>query len=118
MTNPQVGAPGQWLREQRQTRGWSIQQMARNLRDTAALAGDTLPPNDCLTTMIRRWEKGGGVSERYRLHYCHAFQIPPGQFGGTPAPETAPGEPAAKSTTCNHEPRTVVLIVVAVERRS
>ena len=35
--------------------------------------------------MIRRWEKGGGVSERYQLHYCRTFQIPPPpHFGGMP----------------------------------
>ena len=31
MTKPHPGAHGQWLREQRQARGWNIQQMARKL---------------------------------------------------------------------------------------
>jgi hypothetical protein len=32
--------------------------------------------------MIHRWENDrSGISERCRLHYCKAFQIPTGQFG-------------------------------------
>ena len=104
MANPQAGAHGQWLREQRQARGWSIQQMTRKLREAAALAGDTLPEADCLGTMIRRWEKGGGVSERYQLHYCRVFQIRPGHFGGTPASDTGD----------DHEPFRVVYVIIVL----
>ncbi len=75
--------------------------MRRRLRKAAQSAGDTLPGNECLGVMIRRWEKGtGGVSERYRLHYCKAFQIPIDQFGySRPAaepdsPEDSAAEPA------------------------
>jgi hypothetical protein len=107
MTTPQPGTHSHWLREQRHTRGWNIQQMARKLAETARAAGDTTPATECLATMIRRWEKGSGISERYRLHYCSVFQIQPRHFGGTPAPEP---EPAAD--TCNHEPLKVALIVV------
>ena len=57
MMIPRSGGHGPWLREQRQAQGWNIQQMARKLRETAALAGDTLPQNDCLATMVRRWER-------------------------------------------------------------
>ncbi|HUC59282.1 MAG TPA: hypothetical protein VMA95_17910 [Streptosporangiaceae bacterium] len=112
MTTPHTGGHGQWLRGQRQARGWNIRQMARKLRETAARAGDTLPQNDCLATMIRRWEKGNGISERYQLHYCHAFQIPPRHFGSTPPSEAAPGEPAPNSAASDHEPVTVVLIII------
>ncbi len=56
--------------------------MRRQLREAAKTAGDTLPGNECLGVMIRRWEKdSGGVSERYRMHYCKAFQIPLDEFG-------------------------------------
>ena len=103
MASPHAGARGQWLREQRQARGWNIQQMVRKLRETGALAGDTLPRNDCLVTTIRRWEKGNGISERYQFHYCHVFQIPPRHFGGMPAPDNAARD---------HQPARVVLIIV------
>ncbi len=83
-----IGAPasrGQWLRQQRQSRGWSVPEMRRHLREAAREAGDTLPGNECLGVMIRRWEKDdGGVSERYRMHYCRAFRIPFEEFGTAP----------------------------------
>jgi hypothetical protein len=42
---------------------------------------------------IYRWERGAdGISERYRLHYCHALAIPPARFG-TDHPDNQP--PAA-----------------------
>jgi hypothetical protein len=112
VTIPRTGAHGQWLRGQRQARGWTIGQMARNLRAAAALAGDTVPGDDCLAVMIRRWEKGSGISERYQIHYCRAFQIPPRHFGGTLPPEAAPGEPSPDSSACDHEPVIVVLVIV------
>lgn len=75
-------AYGRWLREQRQARSWSVPQMGRKLREAAAAAGDTLPSRDCLHVMIHRWEDDrSGISERYRLHFCKAFQIPADQFG-------------------------------------
>lgn len=56
--------------------------MRRQLREAARSAGDTLPSNECLNVMIRRWEDGrSGMSERYRLHYCGALQIPVEGFG-------------------------------------
>src|SRR5215469_8428614 len=75
-------AHGQWLQRQRQARGWSVTEMRRRLREAARESGDTLPDNDCLTVMIHRWEDDrSGISERYRLHYCKAFQIPIEEFG-------------------------------------
>jgi hypothetical protein len=65
--------------------------MRRRLREAARAAGDTLPSNDCLGVMIHRWENDrSGVSERYRLHYCRAFEIPVEKFGLVPS---APGGP-------------------------
>ncbi len=54
--------------------------MGRKLRDAARTADDTIPGIECLNTMIRRWEHGAGISERYRLHFCRAFSIPPDDF--------------------------------------
>jgi len=56
--------------------------MRRRLREAARAAGDTLPSNDCLSVMIHRWENDrSGVSERYRLHFSKALQIPIEEFG-------------------------------------
>lgn len=50
--------------------------MRRQLRAAARTSGDNLPDNECLSGMIRRWERGAnGMSERYRMHYCRAFGI-------------------------------------------
>lgn len=71
--------------------------MRRKLREAAKAAGDTLPNNECLTVMIHRWENGrSGISERYRLHYCEAFQIPADSFGD-PAAGPMAGHPAASA---------------------
>jgi hypothetical protein len=90
---PPAGYPlsrGEWLRVQRQARGWSVPEMRVRLRQAAREAGDVLPGNECLGVMIRRWEKdSGGVSERYRLHYCGAFGIPLDGFGSAPPPADA-----------------------------
>jgi transcriptional regulator with XRE-family HTH domain len=112
MTTPQPGTRSHWLREQRQARGWNIQLMARKLAEAARVAGDIAPDSECLSTMIRRWEKGGGISERYQLHYCRAFQIPPCRFASTPPPWAAPAQPAANPTAGHREPVTVVLVIV------
>jgi hypothetical protein len=78
---------GVWLRQQRQTRGWPIPEMARQLRRAATASGDALPGNNGLHRNIRRWESGtGSLSERYKLHYCNVLGILPARFG--------PGHPA------------------------
>jgi transcriptional regulator with XRE-family HTH domain len=87
---------GASLRALRQSRGWSVPEMARQLRVAAKAAGDTsVPGNKALCTYIRRWERGTiGPSERYRLHYGKAFGIPPGQLGPGQATGTAAPGPA------------------------
>jgi hypothetical protein len=56
--------------------------MIRQLRDAAESAGDKLPDKETMVVMIHRWENGGsGISERYRLHYCAAFNTPVDRFG-------------------------------------
>lgn len=83
---------GAWLRAQRQARGWNASEMARQLRRAAKSNGDTLPGSQTLFTYLRRWEHGLVCpSERYRLHYCTALGIEPGQFGPGQPPETAHG---------------------------
>lgn len=85
---------------QRQARGWSVPEMRRHLREAAREAGDTLPGNECLGVMIRRWEKDdGGVSERYRMHFCRAFGVPFEEFGTAPPPAAAIRQVLAQDTT-------------------
>ena len=87
-------AHGHWLREQRQARGWTAHETARQLRAAARSAGDKLPDNRCLLVMIYRWEDDrSGISERSRLHYCRALGIPAADFG-TPQPEPPLDPPA------------------------
>src|SRR6266516_3109170 len=76
---------GTWLRQQRESRCWSVREMARRLRDAARTGGDTVPSSAAMANMIRRWERGSGMSERYRMHYCQAFGTAPAQFGGQAA---------------------------------
>ncbi len=88
---------GDWLRAQRHARGWTVPDMRRHLRDAARAAGDTLPSNDCLSVMIRRWESDrSGISERYRLHFCRMLQITMDQFGYDPS---QPGPPVMPVTS-------------------
>jgi transcriptional regulator with XRE-family HTH domain len=89
---PGLGAA---LRAQRQARGWNVPEMARQLREAAKASGDkSVPGNKALCTYIRRWERGTiGPSERYRLHYCKAFGLPPDRIGPWPGS----GEPVNSS---------------------
>src|SRR5260370_32643610 len=95
--NLHMGATyGAWLRAQRHARGCTVPEMRRHLRDAARAAGDTLPSNDCLSVMIRRWESDrGGISERYRMHFCRMLQITMDQFGYDPS---QPGPPVMPVT--------------------
>src|SRR5260370_8839570 len=82
---------GAWLRAQRHARGWTVPEMRRHLRDAARAAGDTLPSNDCLSVMIRRWESDrSGISERYRLHFSRMLQVTLDDFGQAPAAPASP----------------------------
>jgi hypothetical protein len=98
---------GRWLRQQRQSRAWNVPELARRLRQAARASGDTLPSSECLWTMIRRWERGAGVSERYRLHYCKLFQIDPDQFGSARLPGSPPG-PRGSAVQLRLAPSTAV----------
>ena len=91
-----------WLREQREARGWTRSEMARQLIRAGRTRGDRqLPGLDGMCHNIYRWERGGPLSERYRLHYCQAFGIQAAQFAPSPHPE--PGPPAvAAGPGCPH----------------
>jgi transcriptional regulator with XRE-family HTH domain len=78
---------GAWLRQHREARGWTRREMARQLIQAGRDTGDKyMPGMDSMCHNIHRWERGrGGLTERYKLHYCRAFGIAPGQFGADPA---------------------------------
>src|SRR5216683_5181526 len=77
---------GAWLRRQREDRGWTRSEMARQLIKAAKARGDTsVPGADNISHNIYRWERGAvAPAERYKLYYCGAFAIPFGQFGTLP----------------------------------
>src|SRR5258705_1610360 len=72
-----------WLRRQREDRGWTRTELARQLIRAARARGDTsMPGTDNISHNIYRWERGVvAPAERYKLLYCGAFGIPFGQFG-------------------------------------
>jgi tetratricopeptide (TPR) repeat protein len=103
-----------WLRQQREARGWARREMAWRLIQAGRDAGDTsMPGIDAIYQNIRRWERGECTpTERYRLCYCTALTIPPGQFGatpphqtstkaGTPALAVSPGSSLARTRSAN-----------------
>ncbi len=78
---------GVWLRQQRQARGWARPEMARRLIRAGEARGDkSMPGMDSMCHNIYRWERGAdGMTERYKLSYCHALGIAVSHFG--------PGQP-------------------------
>ena len=74
---------GPWLRQQREQRSWSRNEMARRLIRVAQVSGDTaMPAAEDVAANIYRWERGTVTpSDRYRLYYCHTLGIPPDRFG-------------------------------------
>jgi hypothetical protein len=56
--------------------------MARQLAKAAGDTRGTLPDLVSLGAYVRRWERNAnGITERYKLLYCTALSIKPGQFG-------------------------------------
>src|SRR5205085_10884667 len=82
-----------WLRRQREDRGWTRTELARQLIRAARARGDTsMPGADNISHNIYRWERGAvAPAERYKLLYCGAFGIPFSQFGAPASPGTPPG---------------------------
>src|SRR5690349_13301671 len=91
-----------WLRRQREDRGWTRTELARQLTRAARARGDTsLPGTDNISHNIYRWERGAVTpAERYKLLYCSAFGIPFSQFGTALPPgmvDASPAVPAASA---------------------
>ncbi len=64
---------GTWLRQQRQQRGWSRAELARQLQQAAGLT--TLPATGILTAQIGGWERGETPTGRYLRLCCQAFGL-------------------------------------------
>jgi transcriptional regulator with XRE-family HTH domain len=102
---------GTWLRQQREDRGWTRSELARQLIKAARTRGDTsVPSADNISHNIYRWERGAVTpAERYQLYYCGAFGIPFSQFGiassrpGTAPPGMVDPNPGAPSVAAYRE---------------
>jgi transcriptional regulator with XRE-family HTH domain len=91
---------GAWLRQQREDRGWTRTELARQLIKAARTRGDSsVPSAGNISHNVYRWERGTVTpAERYQLYYCGAFGIPFSQFGISAPPgmvDPNPGAPAA-----------------------
>lgn len=86
---------------QRKERGWTRLGMARRLRDAADDPKD-LPRLETIVHNIHRWESGPeyGVSERYRVLYCRAFEMSEFDLFGTAG---APNKSAGTNATAGCE---------------
>jgi hypothetical protein len=70
------------LRLWRQSKGWDVPRMARELRKAARDSGEDVAAHHGLVKMIPQWERGGRAPrERYRLLYLKVFT---GALGGLP----------------------------------
>lgn len=74
------------LRRWRESRGWDVSRLARELRQAARESGQDVAVHAGLVKMIPRWEKGDRVPrERYRLLYERLGYRPSGD-GISPVP--------------------------------
>ena len=65
----------QTLRLLRESRGWDVPRMARELRKAARDTGEDVAAHHGLVKMIPQWERGGRAPrERYRLLYLKVFE--------------------------------------------
>jgi len=77
------------LRQWRQSQGWDVPRMARELRKAAKDSGEDVAAHHSLVKMIPQWERGNRVPrERYRLLYLKVFEdiaggLSPGVAAGT-----------------------------------
>ena len=63
------------LRLWRESRGWDVPRMARELRKAARDSGEDVAAHHGLVKMIPQWERGNRAPrERYRLLYSKIFQ--------------------------------------------
>ena len=66
---------GETLRSWRQSKGWDVPRMARELRKAARDSGEDVAAHHGLVKMIPQWERGGRAPrERYRLLYLKVFE--------------------------------------------
>lgn len=82
---------GETLRSERKRRGWDIPRMAQQLRD-ASDQPHKMPSSASIQRNIERWEAGQvtRLSERYRLLYATAFDIPDERLFPPGQPQQAP----------------------------
>jgi hypothetical protein len=79
----------QTLRLWRESKGWDVPRMARELRKAAADTGEDVAAHHGLVKMIPQWERGNRAPrERYRLLYLKIFDdmaggLSPGTAFGT-----------------------------------
>jgi transcriptional regulator with XRE-family HTH domain len=65
---------GQWLRQEREKRGWSRLDMARQLARAARERDEKQVPDiDYLKQYVYRWENGKGLTHLYVTLYCHVL---------------------------------------------
>lgn len=64
---------GRRLKNERERRGWSLRQLAKELRRQAALEGKQLPEDSSLMSMICRWEKGQRPDVSYRYLFRKVY---------------------------------------------
>ena len=65
---------GETLRSWRQSKGWDVPRMARELRRAARDSGEDVAAHHGLVKMIPQWERGHRAPrERYRLLYLKIF---------------------------------------------
>jgi transcriptional regulator with XRE-family HTH domain len=70
------------LRRWRQSQGWDVPRMARELRKAARESGEDVAAHHGLVKMIPQWERGARAPrERYRLLYLKIFED---MLGGLP----------------------------------
>jgi transcriptional regulator with XRE-family HTH domain len=66
---------GETLRRWRESQGWDVPRMARELRKAARDTGEDVAAHHGLVKMIPQWERGGRAPrERYRLLYLKVFE--------------------------------------------
>ena len=72
---------GESLRQWRESQGWDVPRMARELRKAARGSGEDIAAHHGLVKMIPQWERGNRVPrERYRLLYRQIFGAGPGDL--------------------------------------
>ena len=72
---------GEALRRWRESRGWDVPRMAREIRKAARESGEDVAAHHGLVKMISQCERGNRAPrERYRLLYLRIFQGDLGEF--------------------------------------